>query len=55
MKLTVADDSKDLIEISEDGNIGYKAGATLEDGVEAVLTLDMTAGNDKGIISLVRK
>ncbi|WP_289292647.1 DUF5125 domain-containing protein [Bacteroides sp. CG01] len=55
LKLTVADDSKDLIEISGDGNIGYKAGATLEDGVEAVLTLDMTAGNDKGIISLVRK
>ena len=51
-QLTLADDgTKSLIQLSDSKNIELAGGASLEEGATYVLTVDLTAGNDKGVIS----
>ena len=41
--------------IAGDGNIEIASGVTLEEGATYCLTLDVTAGNDKPVLSMVKK
>lgn len=51
-QLTLADDgTKSLIQLSDSKNIELAGGTSLEEGATYVLTVDLTAGNDKGVIS----
>lgn len=56
-RLTVAENSKSLIKVvddggNDDGNILLADGAILEEGATYILTVDLTEGNNKGIVSL---
>lgn len=51
-QLTLADDgTKSLIQLSDSKNIELASGTSLEEGATYVLTVDLTAGNDKGVLS----
>lgn len=51
-QLTVAAGSESLIKVLDSGNIEFADGASLEEGATYVLTVDLTAGNTKGVVSL---
>lgn len=53
--LTLAPGSESLLKLNPDGNVELAAGATLEAGATYLLTVDLTAGNNAGVISLVKK
>lgn len=53
--LTIAEDSKSLLKISESGDINLADGVKLEDEATYVVTIDLTNGNSKGIISLKKQ
>lgn len=52
---TLAPGSEKLIKLNDDGNIELASGVTLETGATYELTVDLTAGNTAGVISLVKK
>lgn len=51
-QLTVAAGSESLIKVLDSGNIEFADGASLEEGATYVLTVDLTAGVTKGVVSL---
>lgn len=51
--LTIAEGSEAFIQIKESGDI--ELASNLEEGATYVLTIDLTAGNNKGVISFVKK
>lgn len=51
-QLTVAAGSESLIKVLDSGNIEFADGASLEEGATYVLTVDLTAGITKGVVSL---
>jgi len=53
--LTLAPGSEKLLKINSDGNVELVTGATLEVGAVYELTIDLTAGNNAGVISIVKK
>ena len=53
--LTLAQGSENLIKLTSSWNIGLADGVTLEVGATYVLMVDLTAGNDKGIISFEKR
>ena len=44
-----------LLQANSDGNFELAAGVSLETGATYVMTIDLSAGNDAGTISLVKK
>lgn len=51
-QLTIADDgSRSLIKLTDSRNIELADGAQLEEGATYVLTVDLTAGNNNGVIT----
>lgn len=52
---TLAPGAGAFFSIAGDGNIEIASGVTLEEGATYCLTLDVTAGNDKPILSMVKK
>lgn len=51
-QLTLANDgTESLIQLTDSKNIELASGASLEEGATYVLTVDLTAGNDKGVLS----
>lgn len=51
-QLTLANDgTASLIQLTDSKNIELASGASLEEGATYVLTVDLTAGNDKGVLS----
>lgn len=50
--LTVAAGSETLIKVTSGGDLALADGVQLEEGATYVLTVDLTAGNSKGVISL---
>lgn len=55
LQLTVAPNSADLLRFADDGNLEYVSTAALEDNLNVVLMIDVTAGNNQGVISLIRE
>lgn len=53
--LTLAPGSESLIQVTADGNIELASGASLETGATYVMTVDLTAGNSAGVVSIVKK
>lgn len=53
--LSLAPGSEALLKANSDGNFELAAGVTLETGATYVMTIDLSAGNDAGVISLVKK
>lgn len=53
--LTLAAGSESLIKLTSSWNIALADGATLEEGATYVLTVDLTNGNDKGVISFEKR
>lgn len=53
-KLTLAPGTESLIKLTEDLNIELVDGVALEEGAAYMLTVDLTAGNDKGVVSFVK-
>ena len=52
---TLAPGAGAFFSIAGDGNIEIASGVTLEEGATYCLTLDVTAGNDKPVLSMVKK
>lgn len=52
---TLAPGAGAFFSIAGDGNIEIAPGVTLEEGATYCLTLDVTAGNDKPVLSMVKK
>ena len=52
---TLAPGAGAFLSIAGDGNIEIDSGVTLEEGATYCLTLDVTAGNDKPVLSMVKK
>lgn len=52
---SLASGAEAFLSIAGDGNIEIASGVTLEEGATYELTLDVTAGNDKPVLSLVKK
>lgn len=52
---TLAPGAGAFFSIAGDGNIETASGVTLEEGATYCLTLDVTAGNDKPVLSMVKK
>lgn len=52
---TLASGAGAFFSIAGDGNIEIASGVTLEEGATYCLTLDVTAGNDKPVLSMVKK
>ena len=52
---TLAPGAGAFFSIAGDGNIAIASGVTLEEGATYCLTLDVTAGNDKPVLSMVKK
>ena len=52
---TLAPGAGAFFSIAGDGNIEIASGVTLEEGATYCLTLDVTAGNDKPVVSMVKK
>lgn len=52
---TLAPGAGAFFTIAGDGNIEIASGVTLEEGATYCLTLDVTAGNDKPVLSMVKK
>lgn len=52
---TLAPGAEAFFSIAGDGNIEIAPGVTLEEGATYELTLDVTGGNDKPVLSLVKK
>lgn len=50
--LTLTSGSEKLIKISDSGNIGLADGVTLDDNATYVITIDLSAGNSAGKISI---
>lgn len=53
--LTLAAGSESLIKLTSSWNIGLADGVTLEEGATYVLTVDLTEGNDNGVVSFEKK
>ena len=53
--LSLAPGSEALLKANSDGNFELAAGVTLETGATYVMTIDLSAGNEAGVISLVKK
>ena len=52
---TLAPGAEAFFSIAGDGNIEIASGVTLEEGATYRLTLDVTAGKDNPVLSLVKK
>ena len=52
---TLAPGAEAFFSIARDGNIEIASGVTLEEGATYRLTLDVTAGKDNPVLSLVKK
>ena len=53
--LSLAPGTEALLQANSDGNFELAAGVSLETGATYVMTIDLSAGNDAGTISLVKK
>lgn len=53
--LTLAAGSESLIKLTSSWNIGLADGVTLEEGATYVLTVDLTGGNDNGVVSFAKR
>lgn len=53
--LSLAPGSEALLKANSDGNFELAVGVTLETGATYVMTIDLSAGNEAGVISLVKK
>ena len=49
--LKLAPGSEAYLKVADSGNIGLADGVNLEEGATYVLTVDLTAGNEKGVLS----
>ncbi|WP_290541212.1 DUF5125 domain-containing protein [Alistipes sp.] len=54
-RFTLAPGTESFFSIAKDGNIEMASGITLEEGATYRLTLDLTAGKDKPVLSMIRK
>lgn len=52
---SLAPGTEAFLSIAGDGNIEIASGVTLDEGATYCLTLDVTAGNDKPVLSMVKK
>ena len=52
---TLSQGAEAFFSIAGDGNIEIASGVTLEEGATYRLTLDVTAGKDNPVLSLVKK
>lgn len=52
---SLAPSTEAFLSIAGDGNIEIASGVTLDEGATYCLTLDVTAGNDKPVLSMVKK
>lgn len=52
---SLAPGTEAFLSIAGDGNIEIASGVTLDEGATYSLTLDVTAGNDKPVLSMVKK
>jgi hypothetical protein len=53
--LTLAAGSEKILKVTSTGDINLAAGAQLEVGATYVITVDLTAGNSAGVLSIVKK
>lgn len=53
--LTLAPGSENFIKLTDSWNIGLADGVTLEEGTTYILTVNLTAGNDNGIVSFEKQ
>lgn len=53
--LTLAPGSEALLKINSSGNVGLVDGVKLEEGALYELTIDLTAGNSAGVLSIIKK
>lgn len=55
LHLTIAPESQDLLRFADGGNLEYVSGSILGDNMNVAIQLDLTAGNDQGVISFIRE
>lgn len=51
-QLSMKAGTENLLKVTNEGNINFADGVTLEEGATYVITIDLTQGNDRGTISL---
>lgn len=53
--LTMEPGTEKYLKISDSGNIGLADNVTLEENSTYVITIDLSQGNDKGTVSMIKK